>query len=179
MNTLTSLSNSLWALGLSPTRLLCPWNFPGKNTGVGWHFLWQRIFPTQGLNPGLFHLLHRQADSWLLTPPGKPLLPSEDRSAVSDSLWPHGLYSLWNSPGQNIGVGFPSAGDLPNPEIEPRSSHIADDSLPAGATGKPQNTGVGSLSPSPGEPPNPGIELGSPALLVDFLPAELAGRPFT
>ena len=37
------------------TRLLCPWGFPGKNTGVGWHFLLQGIFPTQGSNPGLLH----------------------------------------------------------------------------------------------------------------------------
>ena len=40
---------------LQPTRLLCPWNFPGKNTGVGCHALLQRIFPTQGLNPRLLH----------------------------------------------------------------------------------------------------------------------------
>ena len=39
----------------SPTRLLCPWDFPGKNTGVGCHCLLQRIFPTQGSNPGLLH----------------------------------------------------------------------------------------------------------------------------
>ena len=32
------------------TRLLCPWNFSGKNTGVGCHFLLQEIFPIQGLN---------------------------------------------------------------------------------------------------------------------------------
>ena len=38
--------------------LLCPWNFPGKNTGVGYHALLQGIFPTQGLNPHLLHLLH-------------------------------------------------------------------------------------------------------------------------
>ena len=36
-------------------RLLCPWNSPGKNTGVGCHFLLQGIFPTQGWNPGLLH----------------------------------------------------------------------------------------------------------------------------
>ena len=35
--------------------LLCPWDFPGKNTGVGSHFLIQGIFLTQGLNPGLPH----------------------------------------------------------------------------------------------------------------------------
>ena len=44
------------------TRLICPWDSPGKNTGVGCHFLLQ-IFLTQGLNPHLFHLLHWQADS--------------------------------------------------------------------------------------------------------------------
>ena len=38
---------------LQPTRLLCPWDFPGKNTGVGCHFLLQGIFPTQGSNPCL------------------------------------------------------------------------------------------------------------------------------
>jgi len=33
--------------------LLCPWDSPGKNTGVGYHALSQRIFPTQGSNPHL------------------------------------------------------------------------------------------------------------------------------
>ena len=33
------MSNSLRPHGLQPTRLLCPWDFPGKNTGVGCHFL--------------------------------------------------------------------------------------------------------------------------------------------
>ena len=35
--------------GLWPTKLLCPWDFPYKNTGVGCHFLLQGIFLTQGL----------------------------------------------------------------------------------------------------------------------------------
>ena len=39
--------------GLQPSRLLCPWDFPGKSTGVGSHILLHGIFPTQGLNPGL------------------------------------------------------------------------------------------------------------------------------
>ena len=50
----------------------CPWNFSGKNTGVSCHFLLQRIFLTQGLNPRLLCLLYWQADSLPLTPPGKP-----------------------------------------------------------------------------------------------------------
>ena len=41
--------------GLQLTRLPCPWDLPGKNTGVGCHFFYQGIFPTQRLNP---HLLH-------------------------------------------------------------------------------------------------------------------------
>ena len=49
------VSDSLQPHGLQPTRLLHPWDFPGKNTGVGCHFLLQEIFPTQGLNPGLPH----------------------------------------------------------------------------------------------------------------------------
>ena len=47
------MSHSLWTHGLQPTRLFCPWDSPGKNNGVGCHALLQRIFPTQGLNPGL------------------------------------------------------------------------------------------------------------------------------
>ena len=61
------ISDSLWSRGLSPARLLCPWNFPGKNTGVGCHFLLQGIFPTQRLNP---HILHWQADSLPLSHQG-------------------------------------------------------------------------------------------------------------
>ena len=55
--------------GLYPTRLLCPWNFPGKNTGVGCHFLLQEIFLTQGSNS---HLPQRHADSLPLSHLGNP-----------------------------------------------------------------------------------------------------------
>ena len=43
----------LWPHGLSPARLLCPWDFPGKNIRVGCHFLLQGIFPIQGSNLAL------------------------------------------------------------------------------------------------------------------------------
>ena len=49
------MSDSLWPHGLQPHRLLHPWDFPGKNTGVGYHALLQGIFLTQGLNPDLLH----------------------------------------------------------------------------------------------------------------------------
>ena len=42
--------------GLQPTRLLCPWHSPGKNTGVGCHFLLLGTFSTQGWNLRLLHL---------------------------------------------------------------------------------------------------------------------------
>ena len=55
----------------SLTRLLCPWNYLGKKTGVGCHFLLQGISLTQGLNPRLLHLPHWQVDSLPDEPPGK------------------------------------------------------------------------------------------------------------
>ena len=64
----TVVSNSLRFHELQPVPLLCPWNSPGKSTGVGGHFLLQVIFPSWGLNPGLPHcrqilyqLNHREA----------------------------------------------------------------------------------------------------------------------
>ena len=62
------VSDSLRPHGLSPTRLLCPWDSPGKNTGMGCHSLLQGIFPIQGLNLGLlpcrwilYHLSHQES----------------------------------------------------------------------------------------------------------------------
>ena len=52
---LSVMAVSLGSYGLQPTKLLCPWNFPGKNTGVGSHFLLQGNFLTQGLNSGLLY----------------------------------------------------------------------------------------------------------------------------
>ena len=50
------MSDSLWLYGLGPARLLCQWDFPGKNTRVGCHVFLQGIFPTQGCSPNS-HLL--------------------------------------------------------------------------------------------------------------------------
>ena len=58
--------DSLRPRGLWPSRFLCPWNSPGKSTGMGSRPLLQGTFPTQGLNPGLlccreilYHLSHQ------------------------------------------------------------------------------------------------------------------------
>ena len=63
---LLPLCPTLRACGLQPTRLLCPWDSPCKNIGVGCHPLHQGIFLTQGANPGLprcrwpiYHLSHQ------------------------------------------------------------------------------------------------------------------------
>ena len=57
----------LSSYGLQPARILCPWDFPGKDTRVDCSFLLQGIFLTQGLNLPLLQLLHWQVDSFLLS----------------------------------------------------------------------------------------------------------------
>ena len=59
------VSNSFRPYGLWPTRLLFPWDSPGKNTGMGCHALIQEIFPSQRLNLHLSCLLHWKVGSWL------------------------------------------------------------------------------------------------------------------
>ena len=70
------VTNSLQSHELQPARLLCPWNFPGKNTGVCCHFLLQGIFLTQESNPYLLHLLHWQRNSLPLCHLGSPSVSS-------------------------------------------------------------------------------------------------------
>ena len=53
--------------GLQPARPFCPRASPGKNTGVGCHFLLQGIFPPQGLNPHFVRLLYWQVDGFFAT----------------------------------------------------------------------------------------------------------------
>ena len=70
-------SCSLRPHGLYPTKLLCPWDSPGKNTGVGCHALLQGIFP--GIEPAFPKL---QADSSPPEPPRKPLF-----SHKKEQIW--------------------------------------------------------------------------------------------
>jgi len=49
------VSDSSQLHGLQSSKHLSPWDFPGKNTGVGCHFILQGIFLTQESNPGLLH----------------------------------------------------------------------------------------------------------------------------
>ena len=59
----SAVSNSLWPFERLPARLLCPWDSPGKNTGVGCHALLQEIFPTPGSN---LRLLYPCTGRWVL-----------------------------------------------------------------------------------------------------------------
>ena len=101
-------------------RLFGPWDFPGKNTGVGCYVLLQGIFPTQGSNPGLplcrwilYYLshqgshIHRKQGEW-----GKEwelfflLLPSENVTQSHLTLCDPIACSFYpcNSLGKNTGV---------------------------------------------------------------------------
>ena len=58
--------------GLQRVRLICPWDFPGKNTMVGFCALLQGIFPTQNWTHISYVYLHWHMSSLPLAPPGKP-----------------------------------------------------------------------------------------------------------
>ena len=133
-----------------PTRLHCPWDSPGKNTGVGCHFLLQcmkvksesevaqscptlhdpmdcslpgssihGIFQARVLEWDVIAFSNREMRNPQLS--GIQENESESHSVLSDSWWPHGLYSPWNSPSQNTGIGnhsllqgiFPTQGSNP------------------------------------------------------------------
>ena len=93
--------DSLRPHGREPARLLHLWDFPGKNTGVGCHFLLQGIFLTKGSNSGLPHL---QADSLPAEPPGKPspgkklekTQTSGNTPHVHRLTWRHQYYPKWS-----------------------------------------------------------------------------------
>ena len=82
-----------------PTRLLCPWNSPGMNTGLSSHSLLQGIFPTQGLNPGvlqwrqiLHHLSHQGSPDILFTSLVKQFLKICNKvcwSLFMSKMWPN------------------------------------------------------------------------------------------
>ena len=83
--------DSGWPHGLQPARLLCPWDFPGKNIGVP--FPPPGIFPTQGSNPRLLHLLHWQVDPlplshlWSGEGNGSPLQCSCLENPMAGGAW--------------------------------------------------------------------------------------------
>ena len=71
------MSDSLVTSWTVACRLLCPWDPPGKNTGVGCHFLLQGIFLTQGSKSCLLCLQQWKVDPLPLSHLGSPLLLTE------------------------------------------------------------------------------------------------------
>ena len=89
---------------MQPTRFLCPWDSPGQNTRVGFHALLQEILQTQGSSLHLLCLLHWQAGSLPLVPPGKlwgclfPLVLGQ-----TETFW---LGMIQSAPWRWIGLAF-------------------------------------------------------------------------
>ena len=85
-----SESRSVVSDSLQPHGLYSPWNSPGQNTGVGYLFLLQRIFPTQGSNPGL---LHCRQILYQLSHKGSPKTSEEiiekESTCLQDVDWAH------------------------------------------------------------------------------------------
>ena len=75
-----SLSDSSVHKIFQPSRLLCSWDFSGKNIGVGCHFPPPGIFPSQGSNPHLLCLLHYRWILYLLSHQGSPHSMSSPKS---------------------------------------------------------------------------------------------------
>ena len=107
------MSSSLFPHGLQPAKLTCPWNSPGKDTGVDNHFHLHRISPTQESNPisyiaGRFFniLATREACS---SSKGCYWIHAQSLSHVwlfaTHGLYPSRLLCPWKFPGKNGGVG--------------------------------------------------------------------------
>ena len=101
---------------------------PGKNIGVGFHALLQGIFLTQGLNPCLLYLLHWQAGSLPLAPPGKPMkvkvkVKSLSRVRLFATPWTVAYQAPpstgFSRQGYWSGLPFPSPGVFPTQGSNP------------------------------------------------------------
>ena len=103
---------------------------------------------------------------------------SESGSVVSNSFWPQGLYSPWDSPGQNPGVGSLSLlqGIFPTEGSNPGLPHCRQILYQLSHQGSSRIL-EWVASPFSSELPDPGIEPGSPALQADSLPTERPGKP--
>ena len=94
------MSDSVWPHRQQPTRLPCPWDSPGKNTGVGCHFLLQCMKVKS--ESEVIQSCPTLSDTMDCSPPGSSV---------------HGIFQArileWGA--------FPAPGDLPNSGIEPES----------------------------------------------------------
>ena len=148
--------------GLSPTKRLCPWDFPGQNTG---HFLLQGISLTQELNQGLLHcrrILHQLSHQGSPVNSSFPLSASDTALCFyqtipsSPSLWPlQLLFFRWN----HLGVSTPLLPHCASPDILQASKGSL---LPHGRL--PGSPGLGGTSS--GLPPHLGRSPVCPGALM-------------
>ena len=97
---------------------------------------------------------------------------------MSNFLRPHGLYSPWNSPGQNTEVGSLSLlqGIFPTQGLNPSLQHCRWIFYQLSHKGSPRILEWVAYIPSPVDLPDPGIKPGSPALQADSLTIELSEK---
>ena len=107
-----------------------------------------------------------------------PVSPSEVARSCPNSLQLHGLYSPWNSPGQNTGGGSLSLlqGIFLIQGSNPGLPHCRQIPYQLSRQGSPRILQWVPITSS-ADLSNPGIELDSSALQVDSLPTELSGNP--
>ena len=105
---LCAASKSCLILGLYPTILLCPWDFPNKNTGVGCHFLLQRIFLTQILQLHLlrgqqilYHWATWETSYYVLNPRRRNSNPLQ--YSCLENPWTEEPGGLWSMGSQRVG----------------------------------------------------------------------------
>ena len=185
------ISDCLRPHGLQPTWLLCPWNPPGKDTGV-LSFPSPGDLPSPGMEPGfrhcrqiLFHLSHQGSPHIschcsicfvLLCRKKKVAQPCPTLCDLMDYAV-HGVLQArileWVAPAPDLEIQISRGSSQPRDGTQ--VACIAGDSLLTGPQGKPKNTRrVAYLSP--GDLSDPGIQPGSPALQADSLPTELSGK---
>ena len=142
---------------------------------MGCHALFQGIFPTQGSNPHLLCLLHWQAGSLPLVPPGSDMKVAQLCPTLCDPMdyTAHGILQTrileW--------LVFPFSRGCFQPRDRTQVSHTVGRFFTSWVTREAQEYWSGQPIPSLVDLPNPGIEPGSPALQVDSLPAELSEKP--
>ena len=179
------MSDSLQPHRLQPARLLCPWNFTGKNTGMGCHF----FFQTQGSNPCLLCLLHWQVDSLPLSHLGTPdsilyLYIIQDFCDNDGLNRTNGINKIIQSNCflYSLNLVTQIVKNLPAMQEKVKvTQQCLTLYSPMDYTQSVEFSRLkywsGQPFPSTGDFPSPGIKLRSFALQVDSLPAEPPGKP--
>ena len=143
------MSDSWQPYELQPVRLLCPWDSPGQNTGVGCpppgHLPGPGIESKSLMSPALAGEFFNTSTTWE-APYIVCVALCLVASVVSNSWQPCGLQPArllypWGFSRQEYwgGLPCPPPGDLPNPGFEPRSPTLQADSLLTEPPGKPMH----------------------------------------